>query len=306
LDGGARLDGAGRFAGDANLARVANVGDRGIRPYSMNTLATRGDAIRNNFRNTNWYNNRGWYGNNFNRWWPGGWWFAGGMMTGLLWADLFAWGGYGAYGGGGGGSGSGVSTIPYDYGTTVVYQDDGVYVQGSRVGTAEEYAQQASTIAAQGYADTKIADDDEWRSLGVFAMARTQETDASNFLSLAIDKNGILRGSYYNAVSDENSHVTGKVDKKTQRAAWTIGDKKDPVYEAGISNLTKEQCTILVHKAGGKTEQMLLVRVQQGVPGAGPVAKPAGAEKAATGAAPRENDQPIRVNAPPENDPNEN
>jgi hypothetical protein len=208
-----------------------------------------------------------------------------------------------------------VSTIPYDYGTTVVYQDDGVYVQGSRAGTAEESAQQASTIAAQGNADTKIADDDEWRSLGVFAMARTQETDASNFLSLAIDKNGILRGNYYNVVSDENSHVTGKVDKKTQRAAWTIGDKKEPVYEAGISNLTKDQLTILVHKASGKVEQMLLVRVQQGVPGAGPVTKPAGAgqkasesaaDKTSTGATPSENDQPIRVAAPAENDPNEN
>ena len=39
-----------------------------------------------------------------------------------------------------------MSTIPYDYGTTVVYQDDGVYVQGSRVGTADEYAEQAATI----------------------------------------------------------------------------------------------------------------------------------------------------------------
>jgi hypothetical protein len=139
-------------------------------------------------------------------------------------------------------------------------------------------------------------------------MTRSQETDASNFLSLAIDKSGILRGSYYNAVSDENSHVTGKVDKKTQRAAWTIGDKKEPVYEAGISNLTKDQLTILVHKAEGKVEQMLLVRVQQGVPGAGPVARPGGAEKASNGVPPseRENDQPIKVNAPGEGDPNEN
>ena len=210
-------------------------------------------------------------------------------MAGFLWSDLFAWGGYGAYGGGAYGSGGGgaASTVPYDYGTTVVYQDDGVYVQGSRVGTAQEYAQQAATIATQGGATATIADDDEWRSLGVFAMTRSQETDASNFLSLAIDKEGILRGSYYNAVSDENAHVTGKVDKKTQRAAWTIGDKKEPVYEAGISNLTKDQLTILVHKAEGKVEQMLLVRVKEGVPGAGPVEKPgdtSAAQPAASGA----------------------
>jgi hypothetical protein len=51
------------------------------------------------------------------------------------------------------------------------------------------------------------------------------------------------------------------VDKKTQRAAWTIGDKKTPVYEAGLSNLTQQQTTILVHRDGGKVEQMMLVRV---------------------------------------------
>jgi hypothetical protein len=63
-----------------------------------------------------------------------------------------------------------------------------------------------------------------------------------------------------------------------------------------------------MHKADGKVEQMLLVRVQQGVPGAGPVSKPAGSEKASNGTAPseRENDEPIKVNAPPEDDPNEN
>jgi hypothetical protein len=56
-------------------------------------------------------------------------------------------------------------------------------------------------------------------------------------------------------------NITGKVDKKSQRAAWTIGDKKTPVYEAGLSNLTQKQTTILVHRDGGKVEQMLLVRV---------------------------------------------
>lgn len=236
-------------------------------------------------------------------------------MSGLLWADLFAWGGYGAYGGyggaaaGGGGGSTAVATIPYDYGTTVVYQDDGVYVQGSRVGSATEYAQQAATIASQGGADATIAEDDQWRSLGVFAMARSQESEASNFLSLAIDKNGVLRGSYYNAVSDENSHVTGKVDKKTQRAAWTIGDKKEPVYEAGISNLTKDQLTILVHKADGKVEQMLLVRVKEGVPGAGPVTRPgekadagAGPAQPASGAGQGAQDGPNGTTAPPKND----
>jgi len=94
-------------------------------------------------------------------------------------------------------------------------------------------------------------------------------------MSLAIDKEGLLRGTYYDAVSDSTMNITGKVDKQTQRAAWTLGDKKTPVYEAGLANLTQQQTTILVHRDGGKDEQMLLVRVQD----------PAGKDGAAGGAA---------------------
>lgn len=295
LDGGRSLDGmrefggldgaAGHFAGDHNIARgdfskadfqrIANQGiardglGRGaVRPYSIDNLANRGDAIRNNFYNGGWYGGRGWYNNHFNAWWPGGWWggFGWGMMAGLAWSDLVGWGGYGT------------APVAYNYGTNVVYEDDGVYVQGARVGSAEEYAQQAATLAGQG-ASATVAKDDQWRPLGVFAMARKEETSPGTFLSLAIDKAGLLRGTYYDAVSDSTQNVSGKVDKKTQRAAWTIGDKKTPVYEAGLSNLTQQQTTILVHRDGGKVEQMLLVRVQDPKGGAGtaqskPAAKP--------------------------------
>ena len=269
LDGGAARDlGAGHFAGGAgeltrsDFQRIANQGvardalGRGaVRPYTAGALADRAGTIRNNFYNGGWYGGRGWYGNHFGCWWPGGWWggwgwgLGAGMMMGLAWGELAGWGGYGT------------APVAYNYGTTVCYQDDGVYVQGTRVGTAEEYAQQASAIASQGGPEVKVAADDQWRPLGVFALARSEETNPSTFLSLAIDKDGLLRGTYYDAVSDSTMNITGKVDKKTQRAAWTIGDKKTPVYEAGLSNLTQQQTTILVHRDGGKVEQMMLVRV---------------------------------------------
>lgn len=271
LDGGARADaarvgGAGHFAGAGELSRAdfqriaagsgrVGVGRDAVRPYSMNRLADRGDAIRRSVRARDWYGDRGWYGRNFPAWWPGGWWggfgwgLGIGMFAGLAWGDLAGWGGYAA------------APVAYDYGTTVQYRDDGVYAQGALVGTAAEYGAQASSLAASGGADAKVAADDQWRSLGVFALARAEETDPGTFLSLAIDRNGLLRGSYYDAVADATQHVTGKVDKKTQRAAWTIGDRSTPVYESGLVNLTKDQTAVLVHRDGGKVEQMLLVRV---------------------------------------------
>jgi hypothetical protein len=189
------------------------------------------------------------------------------MLAGLAWGDLAGWGGYGA------------SPIAYDYGTTVCYQDDGVYVQGENVGSPEEYAQQASDLASQG-ASAKVGDSAEWRPLGVYALARDGETNPSIFMSLAIDKEGLLRGTYYDAVSDTTTTMAGKVDKKTQKAAWTIGDKKIPVYEAGLANLTKDQTTILVHRDGGKVEQLLLVKVDDQA--ASETAADGGAKPAAT------------------------
>jgi hypothetical protein len=61
----------------------------------------------------------------------------------------------------------------------------------------------------------------------------------------------------------DTTEVYESVDKKTQRAAWTIGKKKDRVFEAGIYNLTQPQCPCLLHIGTRRTDQMLLVRVEQ-------------------------------------------
>ena len=157
----------------------------------------------------------------------------------------------------------GFSSFPsyYDYGTSVVYSGNSVMVQGENAGTPQQYSQQASAIASTGVQATENPQD-TWQSLGVFAMVRAEEKDPSNYIQLAVNKDGILRGSYYNSISDSNEKVKGAVDKKTQRAAWTIGDKKYPVYEAGIMNLTREQTTALVHKSDDKVEQLLLFRIK--------------------------------------------
>jgi hypothetical protein len=53
------------------------------------------------------------------------------------------------------------------------------------------------------------------------------------------------------------------VDKKTQRVAWSIGEKKDIVFETGLPNLTKDESTILIHYGKDRTEQMILVRLPE-------------------------------------------
>jgi hypothetical protein len=129
-------------------------------------------------------------------------------------------------------------------------------------GTAEQYAQEATTIAAQGQTAT-APPSAGWKPLGVFALVQGDEKTSNNIFQLAINEEGIIRGNYYEGLMDTTTEVYGSVDKKTQRAAWTIGKKKDRVFEAGISNLTEPQCPCLLHVGSQTTDQMLLVRMEQ-------------------------------------------
>jgi len=49
--------------------------------------------------------------------------------------------------------------------------------------------------------------------------------------------------------------------KKTQRAAWTVGDRKEPIYEAGIANLTQAETPLMVHFGKDRSQQWTLIRI---------------------------------------------
>jgi hypothetical protein len=151
--------------------------------------------------------------------------------------------------------------VVYDYGSNVVYQDNRVYYNGEPVATAEEYTAQATDLAAAGQA-AKPAETDEWQSLGVFAMVQGDEKDANNIFQIAINKDGVIRGNYYNALTDTTVPIYGSVDKKTQRAAWIVGEKKETVYETGVGNLAQPETSMLVHFGKDRTQQWTLVRLE--------------------------------------------
>jgi hypothetical protein len=152
--------------------------------------------------------------------------------------------------------------VVYDYGSTVVINDDRVYVNGDDAGTAADYAAQASTLADAGRAAAP-PDADAWQPLGVFGLLQGDEAVAQRIFQLAVNKAGVVRGNYYDAVADNTLPVYGSVDPKAQRVAWSIGDKKDVVFETGLKNLTEDQTTLLVHFGKDKTQQMVLARLEQ-------------------------------------------
>jgi hypothetical protein len=120
--------------------------------------------------------------------------------TAVAWGALAGWGGYPAE-----------TATSYDYGSSVVYQDDAVYVEGEQVATAAEYSDQAAAIAEEGK-KAEATKDEEWQPLGVFAMVMGEETTSNNIFQMAINKAGVIRGNYYNALTDVAEPVFGSVN----------------------------------------------------------------------------------------------
>jgi hypothetical protein len=240
---------AGPYGLSGYASRGVVAGGYGTRFVAAGTLPAQGAYVRRSFVHYNSFT-PAWYRTYPNAWKAAAWTTAAAIWTGATWGALSSSCGYPA------------ESATYDYGTTLVYEGDQVYYNGEPVATADEYSDQATQIASHGL-ETKTPETEEWISLGVFAMVRGEEKDANDIFQLAINKDGLNRGNFYNALSDSTVPVYGSVDKKTQRAAWTVGERNDRVYETGIANLTEGETSMLVHFGKERTQQWALVRLEQ-------------------------------------------
>lgn len=241
-------------------ARGAAVGPHGIAGgFGYVTPSSRyatGAYVRRGFNDWGIYN-RGWWNDHPGAWYAAG--FVAGAWAVPTWESLDTW------------FGTPMDPDYYDYGNDIVYQNDNVYVNGQDAGTADEYYQQASDLATTG-AQTQTDDNAQWMPLGVFLMTHSDQSNANSNLviQLAVDKQGTIRGNYTDTKTNQTLPVHGSVDMKTQRAAWTIGTNTKDVIETGLYNLTKDEAPVLVHFGQERTEQWLLVRVQQPADGTSP------------------------------------
>ncbi len=150
----------------------------------------------------------------------------------------------------------------YDYGTTVVYRDNYVYINDQQYASADAYYQQAETIA-QSVPENVEAEKVEWMPLGVFAVAEEGATDSGMMVQLAVSKEGIIAGTFFNDITDSSRPLEGMVDQKSQRAVWKFADEKNQevLMESGIYNLTQDEATALVHFGADKPQNWLMVRL---------------------------------------------
>jgi hypothetical protein len=154
----------------------------------------------------------------------------------------------------------------------VIFEDNVVYVEGQAVATQEDYANQAIQLAGNG--ETLLAGappppdqiQAQWLPLGAWALTNEDQGDPTMFIQLAVNKKGVLMGTYYNATTDEAQPIIGAIDPKTQRAAWYIGDNKTTVMETGAYNLSAAETQVLVHFGPDQTQTRMMVRMQEPPP----------------------------------------
>ncbi len=107
----------------------------------------------------------------------------------------------------------------------------------------------------------------QWLTLGVFGLMPDGSKTPDMIFQLSVDKQGVIRGNYFDQATQTNLPVTGQVDKKNQRVAWSVsggtGKDKGLVVETGLYNLTQDDSTALVHFGADKTQQEVLVRMKQ-------------------------------------------
>lgn len=106
--------------------------------------------------------------------------------------------------------------------------------------------------------------DNEWLPLGTFALTREAVNDSQAMLELAVNKQGVLAGTYYNQATQVSRSLEGMLDQASQRAAIGFADgmNADVVLETGIQNLTQDQAPALLHQGQDRSGPILLVRLQ--------------------------------------------
>jgi hypothetical protein len=239
-----------QYSGAQGAAVGAAVANNNSPQYSGAAGAAAGyAAVRSNVDHPGMYSQQ-WYGDHQGAWAPAGW-NGGVAWTASNWGAVASQCNYD------------IDTTPvsYNYGSNVTCVGGNVLVNGQPAGTAEEFSQEADELAEQGNA-ANASPNDKWLPLGVFALVRNEHQHPQLIMQLAVNKQGILRGNYTDEVTDSTLPVHGAIDKKSQRAAWTVGNNKYSVMEAGLNNLTQSEAPALIHK-NGTTQKWLLVRLSQ-------------------------------------------
>jgi hypothetical protein len=115
-------------------------------------------------------------------------------------------------------------------------------------------------IAAKPPVDGDLEKD--WLPMGTFTVLDANGNEKKgNILQLAVNKNGQIRGNYFNEETEQIRQIIGAIDSKSQRVALRFVDDEKMVLECGLWNLTQDSVPLLVHFDEKDSEQLTLIRL---------------------------------------------
>ena len=144
------------------------------------------------------------------------------------------------------------------------YDNNVVYVNGQASGTPAEYAQEAFEFVAAAPEPAAAPAEADWLPLGVFAFTQENVDDSQTMLEIAVNKDGVLAGTYYNEATEVSRPLKDTIDKTSQRAVLGFADGKnsDAALEVGMYNLTEAEVPGLLHLGTEISTPVLLVRLE--------------------------------------------
>jgi hypothetical protein len=253
--------------------------------------------IRQHFNGYHYYWTPDWYSRHPYAWYPHWiptyrWWYH------PSWYDTWGWFGVGFFAGTV--VNEIVTPYPYYYGNNIIYRNGFVYVNGVPYVSAAEYYRQAARLAQSSNIIVKetvreiveqpavpvlapdllddLPDDGvvqqiaakpvneelekDWLPMGTFTVLDADENEKKgNILQLAVNKNGQIRGNYFNEETGKIRQLLGAIDSKSQRVALRFADNEKMILECGLWNLTQDSVPLLVHFDEKDSEQLTLIRL---------------------------------------------
>jgi hypothetical protein len=165
-----------------------------------------------------------------------------------------------------------------DYGTTVVYEGETVYVDNKPV-PAEKYTEPVVNLAVNVEQPPPPLPPEEgkpaeWMPLGVFALAQEEKGDPVMFFQLSVNREGVISGAYESTLTGDRKQVAGQVDKQTQNVAWRLGENREIIYATTLANLTEDVSTVAIHFGEEQVQNWLLIRMPEPPPAGQPPKAP--------------------------------
>jgi hypothetical protein len=123
---------------------------------------------------------------------------------------------------------------------------------------------QSVLVLPAGHQNAVGPADADWLPLGVFAVVPpgTQDTaQAHNYQQLAVDRQGVIKGNFYDTLSGTVQPITGTVDRTSLTASWTVGANGSRF--TAPRELFAGQSRTVSMSSGGQPRDLQLMPVQR-------------------------------------------